>query len=276
MDNIRIFESEKFGTIRTVSREDGPWFVAADVCKALDIGNPSDALGRLDDDEKALVSIEGISRGNDKANIISEPGLYALVLSSRKPEAKAFKRWITHEVIPAIRKTGSYSTSTSAFEVNRLSLAEQNEALAAALGMTVAVRSRQSALDRPLTPEGAARILSGVRLAEALPLVRAALVGAGIDLPEIELIPRNPNRCKYTICIKEKKPVVNYEELAQAVGRGLARHVITEFDLSELAELPVRSVVRWIYGQQQLTIQNLACLDEGLRRNYPSLYDPEF
>lgn len=82
--------------------------MAADVCRALGIGNSSDAVKRLDDDEHALVSIEGLSRGNDKANIINEPGLYGLVLASRKPEAKAFKRWITHEVIPEIRKTGGY------------------------------------------------------------------------------------------------------------------------------------------------------------------------
>ena len=79
--------------------EGEPWFVAADVCRALGIGNSSDAVKRLDDDEHALVSIEGLSRGNDKANIVNEPGLYGLVLASRKPEAKAFKRWITHEVI---------------------------------------------------------------------------------------------------------------------------------------------------------------------------------
>lgn len=77
--------------------------VAADVCRALGIGNSSDAVKRLDDDEHALVSIEGLSRGNDKANIVNEPGLYGLVLASRKPEAKAFKRWITHE--QAYRRT---------------------------------------------------------------------------------------------------------------------------------------------------------------------------
>ena len=74
-----------------------PWFVAADVCRALGLGNSTNACARLDDDEHALISIKGISRGNDEANVVNEPGLYALVLSSRKPEAKAFKRWITHE-----------------------------------------------------------------------------------------------------------------------------------------------------------------------------------
>lgn len=107
-NEAQTFVSEKFGSVRVMNINNEPWFVAADVCRALAIGNPSDALSRLDEDEKALVSIEGLSRGNDKGNIINEPGLYTLVLGSRKPEAKEFKRWITHEVIPTIRKTGGY------------------------------------------------------------------------------------------------------------------------------------------------------------------------
>ncbi|MFQ9063332.1 MAG: phage antirepressor KilAC domain-containing protein [Oscillospiraceae bacterium] len=87
--------------------EGEPWFVAADVCRALGLGNSSDVIKRLDEDERTLVSIEGASNGLP-VNAINEPGLYALILGSRKPEAKAFKRWITHEVIPEIRKTGGY------------------------------------------------------------------------------------------------------------------------------------------------------------------------
>lgn len=87
--------------------EGEPWFVAADVCRALGLGNSSDVIKRLDEDERTLVSIEGASNGLP-VNAVNEPGLYALILGSRKPEAKAFKRWITHEVIPEIRKTGGY------------------------------------------------------------------------------------------------------------------------------------------------------------------------
>lgn len=77
------------------------------MCRALGLGNSSDVIKRLDEDERTLVSIEGASNGLP-VNAINEPGLYALILGSRKPEAKAFKRWITHEVIPEIRKTGGY------------------------------------------------------------------------------------------------------------------------------------------------------------------------
>lgn len=120
MDNVTIFRKDEFGAVRAVTLEGEPWFVAADVCRALGIGNSSDAVKRLDDDEHALVSIEGLSRGNDKANIINEPGLYGLVLASRKPEAKAFKRWITHEVIPAIRKTGGYIAGQETMDDDQL------------------------------------------------------------------------------------------------------------------------------------------------------------
>jgi len=96
--------------IRVTTDEHGvTWFVAADVCAVLDISNPSDALSRLDDDEKTLISNEGQGRREAPTmNAVNEPGLYSLILGSRKPEAKAFKRWITHEVLPAIRRTGSY------------------------------------------------------------------------------------------------------------------------------------------------------------------------
>ena len=115
MNELQIFENKDFGKVRTVTLDGAPCFVAADVCRALDIGNPTDALRRLDDDEKALVSIEGISNGNNKVNIVNESGLYSLVLGSRKPEAKQFKRWITHEVIPTIRKTGGYVNNDDLF-----------------------------------------------------------------------------------------------------------------------------------------------------------------
>lgn len=115
MNDVKIFENPEFGRVRTTVIGGEPWFVAADVCRALDIGNPSDALNRLDDDERTLVSIEGASNGKP-VNGVNEPGLYSLVLGSRKPEAKAFKRWITHDVIPAIRKTGGYQVPQSPAE----------------------------------------------------------------------------------------------------------------------------------------------------------------
>lgn len=115
--NIQVFNYEQ-NDIRTVLIGGEPWFSATDVCSVLDIQNSRDAIARLDDDEKGVVSTD-TPGGRQYVNIISEPGLYAVVLGSRKPEAKAFKRWITHEVIPAIRKTGSYSQPMSQLEIMR-------------------------------------------------------------------------------------------------------------------------------------------------------------
>lgn len=111
--NLSTFLNDQFGSIRTLTIDGEPWFVAADVCRALDIANPRDAVKRLEDDERMTVDLTDCHSkqrgGAQKLNAINEPGLYSLVLASRKPEAKAFKRWITHEVIPAIRKTGAYA-----------------------------------------------------------------------------------------------------------------------------------------------------------------------
>ena len=111
MNELTVFENKDFGQIRTVLRHGEPWFVAADVCKALGLEQVTRAMDRLDEDEKGLLKVthpQSPSKFMD-VNGVNEPGLYHLVLCSTKPEARAFKRWITHEVIPSIRKTGSYS-----------------------------------------------------------------------------------------------------------------------------------------------------------------------
>lgn len=109
MNELKTFQNPKFGTIRTTTINGEPWFVAVDVCKALEIQNNRDAISRLDADEKGVASTDTLG-GKQELTIVNEPGLYALVLGSRKPEAKTFKRWITHDVIPTIRKHGAYMT----------------------------------------------------------------------------------------------------------------------------------------------------------------------
>lgn len=90
-----------------------PWWVAADVCRALDISNHRDAVGRLDEDERDAVGITDAIGREQQTILVNESGLYSLILTSRKPEAKRFKRWITHDVLPSIRKTGSYTMSAA-------------------------------------------------------------------------------------------------------------------------------------------------------------------
>ena len=106
MNQLKVFANPDFGEVRTLNIDGEPWFVASDVCKALDIDPTS--TRRLDDDEKNTLRLTQGIPGNPNVTVVNEPGLYTLVLGSRKPEAKAFKRWITHEVIPSIRKHGGY------------------------------------------------------------------------------------------------------------------------------------------------------------------------
>lgn len=109
MNELQQFVSAQFGSIRVVMKDEQPWFVAKDVCECLDVRNNRDALARLDEDEKGVVLTDTLGGAQELATV-NEPGLYSLVLSSRKPEAKAFKRWVTHEILPSIRKHGAYMT----------------------------------------------------------------------------------------------------------------------------------------------------------------------
>ena len=97
--------------VQVINQE--PWFVAKDVCDALTIGNSRDAIARLDDDEKG-VSVVPTPSGEQSMNLVNESGLYNLIFQSRKPEAKAFRKWVTSEVLPAIRRTGRYELKKSA------------------------------------------------------------------------------------------------------------------------------------------------------------------
>ena len=149
MNELQIFNNAEFGEVRTVVKDNEPWFVAADVCRALEIQNPTQAAARLDEDERSMFNIGR----QGEAVIVSEPGLYALVLGSRKPEARAFKRWITHEVVPTIRRHGMYATNELLDNPDLLIEAAtrikiQREKIAA-LETTVAVQSQQLAEAAP-------------------------------------------------------------------------------------------------------------------------------
>lgn len=106
----------KGAALRTLTDEAGePWFVAKDVCDILELGNTTNALRALDEDEKTNFTNCNVAQNGGRAPlIISEPGLYKLIMRSRKPEAKEFQRWVTHEVLPQIRKTGGYIPATDA------------------------------------------------------------------------------------------------------------------------------------------------------------------
>lgn len=107
---ITLFTNEEFGNVRVIMRDGEPWFVAKDVCDCLDT-RTDNIRAILEEDEVLTINpyTIGVAAGGRDMLIVSEAGLYSLILRSRKPDAKKFKRWVTHEVLPAIRKTGSYS-----------------------------------------------------------------------------------------------------------------------------------------------------------------------
>ncbi|EJV56072.1 hypothetical protein IEO_05573 [Bacillus wiedmannii] len=109
MNQLQVFKNEEFGKVRTVVKGEDVWFVAQDVCEVLGINKQRDAYSRLDEDERGSVVVDTLG-GQQNVNAINESGLYSLILRSRKPQAKAFKKWVTGEVLPSIRKHGAYMT----------------------------------------------------------------------------------------------------------------------------------------------------------------------
>lgn len=107
MNELTLFNFEGHD-VRLVLRDGEPWWVHNDVCARLGIADAPQAAGRLDDDEKGWVDIP-TPGGSQRVRVVNEPGLFSLILRSKTPESKRFKRWVTHEVLPSIRKTGSYS-----------------------------------------------------------------------------------------------------------------------------------------------------------------------
>lgn len=112
MNEIQVFKNEQFGEVRTIVKDGEPWFVAADICKVLGHTNSRVAVASLDEDEKGVSKVYTLG-GEQQMTVVNEAGMYQLVIRSNLPLAKQFKRWITHDVIPAIRKHGAYATPTT-------------------------------------------------------------------------------------------------------------------------------------------------------------------
>lgn len=112
--DIQIFNNPSFGEIRTAGTSDKPLFCLADVCRAVNLSNPSSVKARLDKEDVQLIDLhalkhaEGIIIGNSKANFITESGFYDVLLFSDSPHVKPFRKWVISEVLPSIRKTGQY------------------------------------------------------------------------------------------------------------------------------------------------------------------------
>lgn len=169
MSNLAVFSNESFGNVRTTMIDGNPWFVARDVCDCLGLDS-SNLSKLLDEDEKGSYTVRTLG-GYQMMLTVNESGLYSLILRSRKPEAKTFKRWITHEVLPSIRKTGGYGNAPKALpkdyvsalealiaaEKERIALSEQNAVMA-----PKADTYDNVVADRQCTLTDFARKLSGV------------------------------------------------------------------------------------------------------------------
>ena len=151
MKELSIFQHPDFGTVRNMVIKGEPWFVAKDVCDILGLTNSRKATAGLDDEEKG-VTISDTPGGQQSLTIINESGLYSLIMQSRKPEAKAFKKWVTSEVLPSIRKYGYYISPTA-----QLSRKERN----------AIERSYLKALDKYITEEDIYKVSKKMRCSDS-------------------------------------------------------------------------------------------------------------
>ena len=190
---IKLFENPQF-RVRVIMRCSDPWFVAKDACDCLDLANSRDAVSRLDDDEKGVGKVDTLG-GSQDMMLISESGLYTLIMRSNKPEAKAFKRWVTHEVLPSIRKTGSYSVAQPTLAIPK-TLPEALRAYADE------VERREAAEKRAITAES-----------ERDEAVRTkAMIGSRREATAMNTASQKSKECK--------RLETENEELKDAVGRG--------------------------------------------------------
>lgn len=175
-EKVFLYEENQ---VRTITQKGEIWFVAKDVCEVLELGDVSKAVSRLDDDEKGTNSIPTLG-GNQEMLMVNEFGLYSLILGSRKPEAKAFKRWITHEVIPSIRKTGKYEAPKETVTEIMLYLKSDLEfktlkasaqvAMIRAISKDSVSSMKQKSINLPIdTPTGASDLLMEL-LSHAVPV----------------------------------------------------------------------------------------------------------
>lgn len=155
MNELKIFENEQFGTIRTVEIDNTPYFVGKDVAEALGYAKPENAISaHVDEDDKTTTLIQGTgSNYKSKAVIINESGVYALVFGSKLPKAKEFKHWVTSEVLPAIRKHGVYAVDevleNPDMLISALQALKEEKAKAKRLTETLAVQEQQIAELQP-------------------------------------------------------------------------------------------------------------------------------
>lgn len=209
-NEIQSFSNDQFGTVRAVRGDDGePLFVAKDVCAALSIA-PT-AASRLDDDEKGL-RLTQTPGGEQNVLLVTEPGFYKLVMRSRKPEAKAFQRWVTHEVLPALRREGGYMVAR-ADETPEELMARALKAADATLARVRDENARLTRRNQVLEPKAA--FFDSVMESDGLISVRAA--AKVLKSYDREMGERRLRQMLRDACYLEKR---TRSATAAAIGRG--------------------------------------------------------
>lgn len=212
MNEIQTFESDQFGTVRAIRDENGePMFVAKDVCAVLELKNPRSTLALLDEDEKG-VHIVDTPGGEQQMTIVTEPGFYKLVMRSRKPEAKAFQRWVTHEVLPALRREGGYMVAR-ADETPEELMARALKAADATLARVRDENARLTRRNQVLEPKAA--FFDSVMESDGLISVRAA--AKVLKSYDREMGERRLRQMLRDACYLEKR---TRSATAAAIGRG--------------------------------------------------------
>lgn len=211
-NEIQSFTNDQFGTVRAIRDESGePMFVAKDVCAALGLGNSRQALARLDDDEKGVISND-TPGGKQLMTAVTEPGFYKLVMRSRKPEAKAFQRWVTHEVLPALRREGGYMVAR-ADETPEELMARALKAADATLARVRDENARLTRRNQVLEPKAA--FFDSVMESDGLISVRAA--AKVLKSYDREMGERRLRQMLRDACYLEKR---TRSATAAAIGRG--------------------------------------------------------
>lgn len=225
MNELQIFNYGEI-PVRTVLLDGEPWWVLADVCRVLGIKNSRDVVNRLDPDEKGVGQID-TPGGNQNMTIINESGLYKVILRSDKPEAKAFTRWVTHEVLPAIRKTGAYKVNAPA--------------------------QRALVVDDYLT---AARMVSNCRN-ERLAYVLALLKDAGFNIPEVQ---------PPTLSLTDNGEYgrMTAIELGEALKNLLNEKHITQSELSRMTGIGKPSICQYLKGINKPPFERYTIIIEAL------------
>lgn len=211
MNDIQVFKNDQFGQVRAARGKNGePVFVAKDICAILDLGNPRSSIALLDDDEKGVHSVD-TPGGKQQMTTVTEPGFYKLVMRSRKPGAKAFQRWVTHEVLPALRRDGGYMVARD--ETPEELMARALKAADATLARVRDENARLTRRNQVLEPKAA--FFDSVMESDGLISVRAA--AKVLKSYDREMGERRLRQMLRDACYLEKR---TRSATAAAIGRG--------------------------------------------------------